>query len=301
MQVRRILVFIFINFLFFSFYSCSQKRTKIKDLFETKNSSENQISGIYRFYTGEKNGFNIWIVDGALVRRTIFNEFIYGGNDERYPFVPEKEIWVDNSITAEEYELTVAHEINERNLMAKYKIAYFDAHDSSLALELYMRRNFLKQCEEHEKTIHEVAPIDYDSTQEIVDIPDKIKLKNIYQIPLGERNGIGIWVVDGYKVRRDIYPDFGFSGNDLAYHFIPDKEIWIDGAVSCEETEYSIALELKERDFMEKGMDYDSAYVEAVKVTDKMRIDQMILCNSQKAILKTQQVVRDTGTGNEKW
>ena len=64
---------------------------------------------------------------------------------------------------------------------------------------------------------------------------------------MGTREGISIWIVDGYLVRKNIYPDFGFSGNDLSCHFIPQKEIWIDGQVTCEETEYSIANELMER------------------------------------------------------
>jgi hypothetical protein len=293
--MKRVFFIFSIFLIFLSFSSCSRNKTKIKDLFGTKNEQEEKTNNIYRFYAGQREGFNIWIVDGTLIRKTIFNEFIYGGNDERYPFVPENEIWIDNGISSEEFETTIAHEINERNLMAKYKMAYFDAHDSSLAVELQMRRNYKKLCEEHESILKEVSPIDFDSTQEISDIPDKIKLKNIYRVPLGERNGINIWVVDGYAVRRDIYPDFGFSGNDKAYHFIPDNEIWIDGEVSCEETEYSIAQETKEREMMDKGMSYDSAYTEALKVSDKMREDQMLLCNSQKMISKPEQLVRDTG------
>ena len=288
-------LFFIVFLLIFLASSCTSRKNKVKDLFESKNNTENKISGVYRFYVGERDGFKIWIVDGALIRKNIFNEFIYGGNDERYPFVPQGEIWIDNSISCEEYETTVAHEINERNLMAKFKMAYFDAHDSSLALEVQMRRNFQKLCDEHENALHKVSPVDFDSTQEITDIPDKIKLKNIYVIPIGERNGIKIWVVDGYRVRREIYPDFGFSGNDMAYHFIPDKEIWIDGAISCEETEYSIAQELNERELMEKGFDYDSAYTQAVTISDKMRIDQLTLCNAQKMVSKPEQVVRDTG------
>jgi len=288
-------IYFIVFLLVFSNISCSSRKNKVKDLFETKTTPDNKITGIYRFDAGTRDGFKIWIVDGALIRKTIFNEFIYGGNDERYPFVPYNEIWVDNSISCEEFETTVAHEINERNLMAKFRMAYFDAHDSSLALEVMMRRQWKKRCEEHENSLHEVAPIDFDSTQEITDIPDKIKLENIYMIPLGERNGVKIWVVDGYRVRRDIYPDFGFSGNDKAYHFIPEKEIWIDGAISCEEIEYSIAQELNERELMENGFDYDSAYVEAVKISDKMRIDQQNVCNAHTPILKPEQVVRDTG------
>jgi hypothetical protein len=276
----------FISLLFLVFlYSCN-KQEKINTV-----SAEN----IYRYYCEEKEGFKVWIVDGALIRKNIFNEFVYGGNDQRYPFVPLNEIWIDNSISAEEFETTLAHEINERNLMAKFGMTYFDAHDSSLALELVMRRNFLKESSEHESKLPKVAPIDFDSTQEIEDLPDMIKLKNIYRIPLRTINGIRIWVVDGYAVRREIYPDFGFSGNDKAYHFIPENEIWIDGSITCEETEYSIALELKEREEMMKGKVYDDAYLEAVKVSNKMRDDNQNFVLKQKAIIKTNPIVRDTG------
>jgi hypothetical protein len=276
----------FISLLLLVFLCSCNKQEKI-------NTTSND--NIYRYYCGEKDGFKVWIVDGALIRKNIFNEFVYGGNDERYPFVTLNEIWIDNSISAEEFESTLAHEINERNLMAKFGMTYFDAHDSSLAIELVMRRNFLKESSEHESILPKVAPIDFDSTQEIEDLPEMIKLKNIYRIPLRTINGVKIWVVDGYAVRRDIYPDFGFSGNDKAYHFIPENEIWIDGSITCEETEYSIALELKEREEMMKGKIYDDAYSEAVKVSDKMRVDNQNLVLKQKAIIKTNPIVRDTG------
>ena len=169
-------------------------------------------------------------------------------------------MWIDNSISVKEFETTLEHEINERDLMAKFGMTYYDAHDSSLLIEMIMRNNYKLLSEKHESSLPFVAPIDYDSTQEIETLPEKIKLKNIYRIPLGERNGMKVWVVDGYNVRRDIYPDFGFSGNDLAYKFIPENEIWLDGEISCEEMEYSISLELKERELMSKGLYYDDAY-----------------------------------------
>ena len=68
-----------------------------------------QVSGIYRYYVGMKDGFEIWIVDGARIREAVYPEFLYGGNGQRYCFEPEKEIWIDNSISAEEYRYTLAH------------------------------------------------------------------------------------------------------------------------------------------------------------------------------------------------
>ena len=179
-------------------------------------------------------------------------------------------------------------------------MTYFDAHDSSLQLEVKMRDGYLIECSEHESRLKPVAPIDFDSTQEITALPDKIRLKNIYRMPFGERNGIKIWIVDGFAVRRDIYPDFGLSGNDMAYHFIPPDEIWIDNDVSCEETEYSIAAELKERELMTKGYSYDDAYTEAVKISDNMRKEQAGLCSAQSQIKIITPLYRDTGTGKER-
>jgi len=278
------LTFLLLSVLLFS---CGKKEN-------TENKSLREQS-IYRYYCGEKDGFKVWVVDGTLIRENIFNEFIYGGNDQRYPFVPLNEIWIDNSISAEEFETTLAHEICERNLMMNFGMTYFDAHDSSLMLELGMRREFKKKSLTHEAELPMVAPIDFDSTQEIEDLPDLIKLKNIYRIPLREINGIKIWVVDGFAVRRDIYADFGFSGNDKAYYFIPKNEIWIDGAISCEETEYSIALELKEREEMSKGKIYDDAYLEALKVVESLRANNRKMILMQKTVLKTNPIVRDTG------
>ncbi len=293
MRKRRFLI------LFLIFFSLACQKHEQADKLGPQNSAADS-TGVYRYYWGEKDGFKVWVVDGAVIRKKIFNEFVYGGNNQRYPFVPEEEIWIDNSISAEEFETTLAHELNERNLMAKFGMTYYDAHDSSLALEVVMRTNWQKICAGHEASLQEVSPTDFDSTQEIETLPELIKLKNIYRVPLGERNGVKIWVVDGYVVRRDIYPDFGFSGNDRAYHFIPTNEIWVDGQVTCEETEYSIAVEMKERELMLNGRSYDDAYEEAVRVSDSMRIQQKKLDMSQPPLKIFDPPYRDTGTGTEK-
>jgi hypothetical protein len=230
-----------------------------------------KVSGIYRYYMGKEKNLDVWIVDGNQVRLKIFSSFLYGGNEQRYPFNPKGEIWIDNSITCEEYYLTLAHELNERHLMAKFGWKYITAHDSSLALEQNIRHSNEKICLNHEASLKRMSPTDYDNIKEIKGIPDSIQIQNIYRVPMGERDGISIWIVDGYMVRKNIYPDFGFSGNDLSYHFIPAKEIWIDGQVSCDETEYSIETELMERKLLEQGKNYDDAYSDAIDLTQASR------------------------------
>jgi hypothetical protein len=229
---------------------------------------------VYRAYLENSGGYEVWAVDGAEIRKKIFDEFLYGGNSLRYPFVPENEIWIDNAISCEEYLTTLKHEIRERELMKAKNLSYFEAHDSALALEYNMRKEFKSISRHHEDSLGYVYPFDFDSVKEITDIPDSIRLTGIYKIPLGDN----VWVVDGYKIRSEIYPDFGFSGNYMAYSFIPEGEIWIDGSVSVEEMMYSIALEKSEISLLNQSMIYDSAYVVSARLVDSMRsaVDKVI-------------------------
>jgi len=253
------------------------------------------VDGIYRNYWGEKDGYKIWFVDGDLVRMRLYKEYLYGGNEQRYLFNPKGEIWIDNAVSCEEFTMTLAHELNERHLMAKYGWTYDKAHDSSLAIEVAMRREFERICRAHEDSLPAMPVTDFANSKEIRDIPDTVKLQNIYRIPIGTRNGIQVWVVDGYLVRKNIYPDFGNSGNGLAYHFIPANEIWIDGQISAEETEYSIATELMERDLMAKGKSYDDAYEEAIAADSAARIKMNILARKQPPIVIPDSTTRDAG------
>ena len=234
-------------------------------------NQQQAVPGVYRFYAGQKKGLDVWIVDGYRVRQHIYKEFLYGGNGQRYIYNPPGEIWIDHAISCEEYELTLAHELNERHLMAKFGWTYDRAHDSSLAVELVMRRRSDSICVSHECSLPAVSPTDWTHRKEITTLPDSIRLQGIYRVPAGARDGIAVWIVDGYLVRKNIFPDFGFSGNDLVYHFIPPKEIWIDGQISCEEMEYSVAAEQMERRLMQQGSSYSDAYEAAVEYTRMLR------------------------------
>jgi hypothetical protein len=258
-------------------------------------TQKSRVDGIYRYYAGKKENFDIWIIDGNRVREKIYKEFLYGGNEQRYVFNPKGEIWIDNAISCEEFDLTVAHELNERHLMAKFGWTYETAHDSSLMLEQVIRRQNREVCDAHEASLGKVSVLDSYNIKEIRNLPDSVKLQNIYRIPEGTRDGISIWVVDGYLIRKNLYPDFGFSGNDLAYHFIPPKEIWIDGQISCEETEYSIALEMAERKLMSEGKSYSDAYEDAVQMVQNSRITMETLVKLHSKISIPDSLARDSG------
>lgn len=271
--------FLLITIIILSGWSCSEKK----------------VGEVYRCYIGQEDKLDIWIVDGNQVRLKIFSSFLYGGNEQRYPFNPKGEIWIDNAISCEEYYLTLAHEIKERHLMAKFGWTYYDSHDSSLRLEQAIRKNNEEICRAHEASLKKVAVTDYNNLKEIGSLPDSIKLNNIYRVPVGKRDSLSIWIVDGYLVRKEIYPDFGFSGNDKSYHFIPPREIWIDGQVSCEETEYSILTEVNERTFMLQGKSYYDAYSEAIDITQKRRMDMEKLARSHFKITIPDSLTRYSG------
>jgi hypothetical protein len=289
--------FLYIFSFVLIFSSCSPRHSV-----ENQSADKPEIKNeIYRVPLNEIEGQKIWIVDGYAVRREIYPEFLFGGNDERYPFIPKNEIWIDNAISVLEYEYTLKHELHERYLMAVKGFSYAEAHDSSLALELHMRNYDLGISSAHEKSLRFVSPTDCDNIKEIFSLPDSVKLKNIYRIYLGKRNGKDVWVVDGANVRHNIFPDFGLSGNGLAYKFIPVNEIWIDSEISCEETEFSIISELTERAFMLKGFKYDDAYLEALKEVKRQRDFAYTTSMKHSPIMIPKIPERDKGTGSLKY
>lgn len=259
-----------------------------------------QLSNPYRIHAGVREGFDVWIVDGAAVRREIFPEFVYGGNAERYPFVPEKEIWIDNAIACEEFEYTLAHELHERALMARKGMSYADAHDSSLALERRMRSADRDAARAHEASLPRVSPRDCDGVEEIPSLPASIRLSGIYRSVAARIDSVTLWIVDGAAVRRDIFPDFGFSGDDKAYRFIPPREIWLDGQISCEETPFSIAGELITRREMLRGRSFDDAYTVSLDTLAAMRRRMIERCRAMPLPPLPAERTRDTGTGKER-
>jgi hypothetical protein len=255
---------------------------------------------VYRASVGINGNKNIWIVDGFVIRRDLFGEFLYGGNHQRYPWIPKDEIWIDNAISAEEFKYTLIHEINERDLMANLGMNYSEAHDSSSAVERRIRMLDMQDARIHEVKVGKVQPIDCDGIKEIAALPDSIYLRGVYRQLVTKSAGLSIWIVDGANIRRDIFPDFGLSGNDLAYKFIPKYEIWIDGQISCEETRFSIISETAERDLMAKGTNYDDAYTSSLKASLKYRLIEKDNVKKQKPIYVPKNLVNETGTKDEK-
>ena len=271
------------------FYSCN----KSNDQNTGSQLLPPQYNDIYRFYCGKIKNDNIWIVDGEKIRNEILPDFIFGGNEMRYPFIPKNEIWISNDIPAKEYETTLEHEINERDLMRDLKWSYANAHDSSLQLEIKLRRSYEKESSEHESKLPMVYPMDTDSIKQIKDLPEKIKLKNIYIQKVDDSDSLQVWLVDGSNIRRDIYPDFSPSGNAVDYVFIPDNEIWVDAGMSCEDMFYSIMIEKKAREEYYRQGDYTNSIETADKFIIQKRKEMNDLIARQPKINTTPPLTRD--------
>ncbi|MCX6750071.1 MAG: hypothetical protein NTZ83_01295 [Candidatus Pacearchaeota archaeon] len=71
---------------------------------------------IFEKYT--KN-LKIWIVKGSIVRDLFDVDFNQGGHDKVYAFIPENEIWIDDSLYRKEIPYVLIHELHERKLMFK--------------------------------------------------------------------------------------------------------------------------------------------------------------------------------------
>ena len=84
---------------------------------------------------------NVWLVNGQQIRDRLDVDFVLGGHDLRYSFIPAGEIWVDEAAKPEERECLVAHEIEERRLMAG-GMEYGKAHEAANVVEAECRRKY---------------------------------------------------------------------------------------------------------------------------------------------------------------
>lgn len=83
----------------------------------------------------------VWIVDANVVRSLYKIDYTEGGHGLVYPWVPNDEIWVEDSLDRRELPFIVAHEYIERRLMRDAKLDYDMAHDICSRVEFHLRKN----------------------------------------------------------------------------------------------------------------------------------------------------------------
>jgi hypothetical protein len=85
------------------------------------------------------DGTRVYVVDGNHVRDDVSVEFVEGGHDLCYDFVPEGEIWVEKMLDADDQCHNTMHEIYEHTLMKHCKMSYDKAHEAANSVEELIR------------------------------------------------------------------------------------------------------------------------------------------------------------------
>ena len=82
----------------------------------------------------------IGIVDGKIVRSYLDPEFVLGGHDLVYNYIPKNEVWVEGKMDPREIPFVLEHELEERKRMDTEGLTYDIAHESALVAERILRR-----------------------------------------------------------------------------------------------------------------------------------------------------------------
>lgn len=89
----------------------------------------------------EDETVKVWIVDANVVRSLYKTDYVEGGHGYVYPWVPNDEIWIEDTLDQRELPFIVSHEYLERRLMRDEKLDYDTAHDICSRVEFHLRKN----------------------------------------------------------------------------------------------------------------------------------------------------------------
>ncbi len=89
---------------------------------------------------GRVAGLAIYLVDGEKIRDTTDVDFVNGGNEAVYAYIPPGQIWIDDAQHAIDRTATALHELIERDLMLYHGMSYEAAHDAANGHERAFRR-----------------------------------------------------------------------------------------------------------------------------------------------------------------
>jgi hypothetical protein len=203
---------------------------------------------------GEVRGdIQVWIVDGAYLRGHIDEEFTNFGQHYRYPYIPEKEFWIDAEAEDDEQTFFIEHLLVEHRLMAK-GASYAEAITEADRVERRERRR-----------AGDVRKV----TRRGKELPDpKAAHERLWKTL---ENGTQVWIVNGRLVRSVFDIDFTAGGHDHVYEFVPQGQVWIDGDIEEKERGFVLLHELHERNRMAEGMPYSKAHNESSRLEFRCR------------------------------
>lgn len=196
---------------------------------------------------GRRGKIQIWLVDGAKIRKDIEPEFTNFGQHLRFAFIPKNEFYIDKEAVSDERRFFIDHLLVERRLMKK-GIAYKEASDLADKKELSER----EKSNDFKKMANKSGNLK----------PSRAHLRLLRKT----KKGLKIWLINGKLVRNAFNIEFTEGGHDKVYKFVPENEIWIDNDLMPKERKYVILHELYERKLMNKGLTYCKAHRQASRL-----------------------------------
>lgn len=200
-----------------------------------------------------RGDIQVWIVDGAYIRGHIDEEFTNFGQHYRYPYIPEKEFWIDAEAEDDERAFFIEHLLVEHEHMAK-GVPYAQALTEADRAERRERRR-----------AGDVRKV----TRGGKDLPDP---KTVHErLWKTMENGTNVWIVNGRLVRSVFDIDFTAGGHDHVYEFVPQGEVWIDSDIEEKERGFVLLHEIHERNRMAEGLPYSKAHEESSRLEFRCR------------------------------
>ena len=218
-----------------------------------RSNTENVPKAPYLHRDERRGEFQIWIVDGSYIRGHIDEEFTNFGQHYRYPYIPDKEFWIDREAGHHERRFFIDHLLVEHDLMAK-GLAYEKALVTADCVE---RRERRRAGDIGKATGHGAQ------------LPDPASVHEHLWKKL--ESGISVWIVNGRLVRSVFDIDFTAGGHDHVYEFVPEAEVWVDDAIVEKERGFVLLHELHERNQMDRGIPYSQAHAESSRLEFRCR------------------------------
>jgi hypothetical protein len=200
---------------------------------------------VYIKKIGNLDDHEVWLVDGALVRRDLSDDFTEHGYHARYKFIPQDEVWVEKDTNEEEWKYFLENVDFELKSVAEGK-KLEDVENQADEVELRDRR----RCAAIRKIL--------DSHHCRKEALRKIRKHRLEKY---SNDGLSVWLVDGEIVRGIYRLEYGYGGHDLVYHFIPRNEVWVEEVLDPHERKIILLHEVHERFLMsQEKKDYLHAH-----------------------------------------
>ncbi len=223
----------------------------------TKSKSFSSVQKDLKLHEFDGQHSHIVIVNAFALRNTSpdAEEFGSFGTHVEFPFIPQGEVWIADTIDADTLPYFMA------NGEAQLKV-FAQTGDKDKATEAG------DSAEKAERDKHE--PREWLNGDK-----DKVKVRH-YKDIMDHENIVHVWLVDGRMVRDSFETEFTEGGNGLALTYIPTDEIWLDKTIDPQELKFILTHERVERCLMEhQHLPYEEAHRVASHVEFQMRQESM--------------------------